>query len=239
MNAVNERLRQVYLDHWDKYSELLFEINRSSSFPHRASNPLLISLNEEAEYAKAGIKVMILGKETNGWGHDFHGGLNKCLDSYEGFYHSDGYPYSYGGHFWNGFKRLIFLLKERFPEQSVKAVWNNVIKTGRADERGRPCDEILVNEHPHFNVLSGEINILSPDIIVATCGWGYDDVISIILPEIERKQELGKFSSNELYAALYEGTPFFRTYHPQYLYSKNIDSYFNPIISAWSEYSTN
>lgn len=81
--------------------------------------------------------------------------------------------------------QLIQLLRNRLGNQNVHAVWNNVSKIGcGGTDFGKSCRkptaEIREIERAFFNVVTDEIKILSPDIVIFLTGFGADREIKEI-----------------------------------------------------------
>jgi hypothetical protein len=106
----------------------------------------LLLLDVPSTYLAADYRVMIFGQETNDWcgifPHD--GGVNHMLNAYKEFY-TGRECYSYGGQFWNGVAKLIDALKAQIqpPGGTMAVMWNNLIKIGKANAKGKPSAAIL------------------------------------------------------------------------------------------------
>lgn len=76
-------------------------------------------------------------------------------------------------------KQLIHQLGNRFGDRKIEAVWNNVSKIGcGGTDFGKCCrtptTEIREIERKYFNVVSDEVKILKPDIILFLTGFHAD-----------------------------------------------------------------
>ena len=86
-------------------------------------------------------------------------------------------------------------------------------------------------EKEYFNVINDEINVLKPDIILFVSGPNYDKVIKNSLIDANFEALSDKFSARQIAKIEFKNhNNIFRTYHPNYLWRNNIDSYFNEII---------
>jgi hypothetical protein len=74
-----------------------------------------------------------------------------------------------------------------------------------------------------FDVISNEIEILQPDIILFLSGPNYDENINCSIKDLKFNQFVSRYSQRELAKIDYkEFKNIYRTYHPQYLYRKSI-----------------
>lgn len=223
---INQNLLNLYTSKYPKLTKELNEKNKSLEHKDRATNPLLLKVDEN--YTNARLKIMIFGQETNTWlgeqnNAEFLGEIEPVYNLYEDFFLSDN-CYSYGGQFWNGISRFVQL-----TEQEVGIVWNNVFKIGKCG-KGAPSASIQEIQFEHFNVIQEEIKILKPDLLVFFSGPYYDGHIKKAFGKLGRKQIDG-FSEKQLCELEVSDTiPSFRTYHPNYLWRNNINKYLEPIV---------
>jgi hypothetical protein len=227
---MNRELQKIYREKWDVFSEKLNEVLSDNSKELKPTNPLLLFVDEE-NYLKSDLKVMIFGQETNDWENDFQNDINVSLNIYNDFYNSKN-CFSYGGQFWNGFNRFNSLLKGKFANKRIEIIWNNVIKVGNSGrDKNYPPEYIYKIEKEYFNVINDEINVLKPDIILFVSGPNYDKVIKNSLIDANFEALSDKFSARQIAKIEFKNhNNIFRTYHPNYLWRNNIDSYFNEII---------
>ncbi len=233
---INKNLKDLYSG---KYPALTTELNKANSNlnpKEKATNPLLIQVDEK--YTKADIKIMFFGQETNTWLGElndgaFLGEVEPLLDLYNDFFLEDS-CFAYGGQFWNGIKRFKELLSDKIPDKNIGYVWNNVIKIGKCG-MGFPSETNAIT-NKYFNVILQEIEILEPDVIIFFSGPNYDEYIEKAIGKFYKinmslfvKRQLCKITSMELELA-------FRTYHPNYLWRNNIENFFKPIITEITEY---
>lgn len=180
---MNSALVDRYRGEWESL--------RGGPFPEilsgdRPTNPLLLDVPDA--YFDADWKVMIFGQETNDWEGFFpcEGGVDHLLKTYREFYNNGG-CYVYGGHFWNGFKRFKQALEEglRPTGSTVHVLWNNVIKIGKAYDKGKPAAPIRNWQRSWFEVVRFEINHLQPTVVLFLSGPEYDTEICQICPGAE------------------------------------------------------
>lgn len=84
---MNELLKNLYSSKWGKINEMLQSFNEDDpeDLENLATHPLLIKTDDE--YAKADLKVMFFGQETNEWNGVFeeYADLESVLAVYEDF----------------------------------------------------------------------------------------------------------------------------------------------------------
>lgn len=236
---MNYNLQLVNL-YKEKYPDLAFQINNynkniiiNGGKPEdRATNPLLIKVNDD--WALAENKIMILGKETNYWAGEcgnnavFCDKIEEILNVYEGWYLKDT---MYNSPFWNEFRRIRRGLENN--DQKLSVIWNNVIKIGRLGKGNVPeINKIIKNT---FDILSEEIKILRPNILVLLTGPDYDNYIKEFIGEFEYESIEG-YNYKELSFMKFHELPFIRkairTYHPQFLYYNSLNRvYIQKVIS--------
>ena len=210
---MNDRLLLLYQQYWDA---LISTPNRN-----RLSNPLLLYINDEEKYQNADLKIMFFGQETNMWeGELGDKRIDELLHTYSEFF-GKGKCFSYGGQFWNAVRDYVHSIKQIAPDKSVEFVWNNLIKVGKADSKGKPEADLIEFQKKEFPVIKEEIEILKPDLIIFFTGPYYD---SYFADEWYNAifTDLHNWKKRELAAVKHELLPAntFRTYHPNYLYRK-------------------
>ncbi len=224
-------LLDKYQSEWD---DLCSNYANFSFIDEMPANPLLLEV--PPMYYEADCKVMIFGKETNGWENIFPhtGGVSHILNIYDLFYNKGG-CYNRSTPFWNAEKKFERVLIEKLKPsgRSLSILWNNVIKIGSANAKGTPGDIILKWEDKWFDIVLFEIKELKPDIVIFFSGHDYDKYIRRIFSEatFERVNERTEKQLARVKSPwLPENS--IRTYHPQYLYFNGLDKYLNDIIGA-------
>lgn len=228
---MNKELRKLYETHYPDLTKEMFLRNEIlDKKSERSTNPLLLSVGES--YMNADLKIMFFGQETNFWLGEknegvFLGEIQPIIDLYNGFY-LDKYCYKYGGQFWNGINRFKTNLKAQIPNKTIGLLWNNVVKIGKCD-KGFPY-KINDITNKYFNVISEEIKITKPDVLVFLSGPYYDSEIKKSLGDFN-SISIDSFPPRKLCRLEFKNQPIaFRTYHPNYLWRNGIDKYFNAII---------
>lgn len=234
---MNKQLFDLYSSKWGELCSALKPILEDDNLETNPTNPLLLYIDNEEDFKNADIRVMIFGQETNGWFEDADGlfsgensDLQPILDCYNRFYNS-GQCWSYGGQFWNGFSKFWTMLEEKFPNKKIRYIWNNIVKIGNSDKKGFPPDSIYEIERKHFSVIKDELQIIKPNIVLFLTGPNYDTVITDNFGQLNYSALL-PFESRGLSKVSLSGSDFaFRTYHPNYLWRNDIDSFFKTIIT--------
>ena len=221
MDKMNELLKKLYSSKWEKISYMLQSFNKEkpNDSKNSATHPLLIKTNKE--YETSDFKVMFFGQETNYWERETNDGafeegidIETLLNRYDIFYLKRGYE-GYGGHFWNFIRKL----KNSEIDKKIGYVWNNVLKIGKCG-KGYPEQGLINYTFEYFNVISQEIEILKPNVLLFLSSYRYDEFI---------KRSLGNFSiipidgfnKNELCILKFDNLSVdlaLRTYHPGYLH---------------------
>lgn len=198
------------------------------------TNPLLLEV--PPSYFAADYRVMIFGQETNNWEGVFPhvGGVGHLLKVYEGFY-TEGQGYPHGGQFWNGVKKLKGALEGHpaLSEKSVAVLWNNLIKIGKAKNKGMPNEAIREWQSRWFDVIAWEVKELKPNLVIFFSGPNYDWFIKRIFDDADF-QDIGERPVRQL-ARVRSGrlpTNSIRTYHPNYLWRHGFYEYLAEIIAA-------
>ncbi len=230
---MNDLLLKLYTSKWDELCTAMQPILDDVTLEQKPTCPLLLSIDNEAEFKSAEIRVMVYGQETNSWYDEFHQNKEPIIDCYNNFFNG-GECWGYSGQFWNGISRFINLLQAKHPDKKIKLVWNNIVKIGKFDDKGFPPDYIYEIERKHFSVIKEELEIINPNLVLFLTGPNYDSVIEDNFGLLE-KEALSEFSERQISKIKIDGIDFaFRTYHPNYLWRNNIDSYFNRIIDEIS-----
>ncbi|HOJ19709.1 MAG TPA: hypothetical protein PLT92_14190 [Ignavibacteriaceae bacterium] len=229
-SCVNDELRELYKKYW-KSLNAVYEAD--IDLEKQSANPLLISIANEEEYSHADIRLLIFGQETNGWGTE--NGEDEIEDicfMYEEKIYGKYPRIGLNSQFWIGFNKFVSMLKNRYPSKKVFPIWNNVIKIGKNDGKGRPSETIYNIERNYFRVIREEVSILQPQITLFLTGPNYDEIIQNIFGEINFIG-VPPYTSRQLSRLYLEGVEYtFRTYHPNYLLRNNINNYFTIILEA-------
>jgi hypothetical protein len=229
----NKELGELYKKAMEDVSDKVDEYNKSlkdETDRTRTTSPLFLKSHEGYENAET--KIMIFGKETNGWGENQHETLEEIRQKYVDFFiNEDGSNEycrrhrRYHSHFWIGIKEIINLLNEKNAGKKIGSLWNNIVKMGYS-VKGFPDKFYKPIVKPYLNnLITKEIEILKPDYIIFLTGPGYDWVLNDVFGTPERKTVEG-FSNRQLCEIIIPNVKrAFRTYHPNYFsYEKHIES---------------
>ncbi|PLP96500.1 hypothetical protein [Cupriavidus pauculus] len=174
------------------------------------SAPFLLSVSDD--YLDAAVRIMFIGKETNGW----YGKLGAYYQSEDSL---EKIKLRYADQFKRGTSGSPFLRRtkavagELAGGKRTAICWNNLMKMdwdqGKSGSRNslKHSKELF-----DFSVATVrfEIEVLKPDLIILGCGSSYDSAVHAILPnrvtQYKVPRRLWHFQSN--------GIECFRTYHP-------------------------
>ena len=200
----NRKLRQVYLTAWDSLREVLERDERCSA-------PYLAWVH--ADYERTARRVVVVGKETSGWGDRSRVLRMSAKDAVEDLQHKYrrfrlGTEYSGKQSYWVPAHELYRRLNPNGPELGFVAL--NVAKV---DVGGKPPPREFREALTKPNLLQRELEILDPHVVVFHTGPRYDPWL---------QDEFGdlKIIGDRFYARLVgKCLPehSFRTYHPRYL----------------------
>jgi hypothetical protein len=131
-------------------------------------------------------------------------------------------------------KLIGSLEKQLGPAGKTMAVmWNNLIKIGKANDKGSPSAAILSWEDRWFDVVSFEVEKLNPNLVIFFSGPNYDRFITRIFDDAEFQainarpvRQLARVKSRQLPANS------IRTYHPNYLWRNGFYEYLAEIVGA-------
>ncbi|MFV0175213.1 hypothetical protein OBK14_13040 [Empedobacter falsenii] len=231
--SINDQLKDMYLKYWGNLELKLNDFINSDQYEIKPTNPLLLSHKNPEDFQNSDIKVMILGQENNDWegeyGGDYEHLLKTCSDFYQGEY------YQHLGYFKNHYNLIVDLLKDKFEDKNIGFFWSNVVKIGKAYEKGLPPNYVLDVLETDFNVLQEEINIIKPDIIIFISGPDYDYHINQQIKDL-RIVEVENYGIRELAKMEIPNVKFaYRTYHPQkmnFLGKEKYTEIYNTIINT-------
>jgi len=247
MKTINERLYDLYASKWKGLCSAFQPVLNDNSVAIKPTNPMLLYIDKEEEFKNADVRIMIFGQQTYDW--NYPSGKNSSplytgsdtdigtiIKCYYEFYCTRHAFDVYIGSFWNGFKKFMKMLGEKYPEKNIQYVWNNIVKIGKAkignvNAKGLPPKYICDIEKIYFQVIAEEVRIIKPDIILFLTGTKYENKITDNFGDIpftalalsrEKERELAKVSIPDVNLA-------FRTYNPGYLCSPN--RYYPSIIN--------
>lgn len=212
---VNERLALLY------EAELRRCMGTLDNVPDSAhggpAHPMLIHVPEG--YLESKMRVMVFGQETNGWEDTLSDKKDVTFlqGVYRGFLEKG---LRHRGPYLNAVKSFQRLLSGLEP--SCQIVLNNVIKIGKAWNKGRPPDSVIEWQNRWFtHVIKEELELLKPHLVIFLCGPNYDPFIKRVFPQEVTFQPLNTRDVRQLARVVSPGhlpVNAFRTYHPNYGY---------------------
>ena len=201
---------QAALDSY--YTEALTEAERAFvPYFRELSAPFLLSVSQA--YLDAPVRVMFIGKETNGW-------FDKLGAFYERPDGIDVAKARYEDQQLRGTGNSEFLRqRKRFADaftggDQAAVCWNNLMKMDwHRPRHGYSRTSIAHSAHLfNFSVAAVrfEIELLKPDLIIFGCGHSYDRALKAVLPDRVRV----KIEPKALWHFRSNGIECFRTFHP-------------------------
>jgi hypothetical protein len=219
--TLNKKLYSLYAQTHASISKVADKYNRKSCIKEeRTAYPLFIKSN--SGYENADIKLLIFGKETNGWSNEknkVYGSdvtLIEILNAYDNFFNKKE-CYKRKSNFWPRIREFINILQEKNENEKIDYLWNNIVKMAYYWKVGFPdFYEDIVKKYLN-KIIIKEIEILKPDYLLFFTGPTYDFVLDDIF-ENPTKEKIGKFSEREICRVKIKNVKgSFRTYHPNYL----------------------
>lgn len=224
---MNKKLFELYASRWDSLMNAYSKIYNDNNLLLKPTNPLLIKVRNEEDYASADIRLMVFGQETNNW-YERNNSIADVWEKYAEFFNA-GRCYKKGGQFWNGVKRFEERISKKLPDKRIRLIWNNIVKIGKSNKKGLPPDYIYKLERKHFSVIEDEIRIIEPNFLMFFTGPFYDNKIEDNFGKINTVR-VSPYSSRQVASFKIGNISAIRTYHPNYLWRNNIDAYFDAII---------
>lgn len=222
----NEELETLYNKYWEQLikngNKVIEETDIERNHP---ANPLLLKVDEK-KYASSDLKVMIFGQETRGWLENFGLSIKEGMDRYENFYVNENF---YDGRkksvYWKAFDFFKEEISKHHSDKEIIFIWNNISKIGRHKATGITKD-IRALERKYFPVVSEEVKILKPDIVVFFTGNRNGDIQfhfqDVQFNEYQHNATLesknGKRKFNPAYQVISKDLPHksVKVYHPSY-----------------------
>lgn len=227
MSTINEELLKLYENYFHELKV------RSKDFTGNPSNPLLMHVFPE--YENSTKKLLIVGKETNGWAGniknnaqsnsliDYYKELNSILEYYKEFELGHGYygkkkvKHTLNSPFWNFSRSIYRHLNYQDNAKPKGFLWTNISKM---DSGKRNKVLSLENRNYYdFALLKEEIKIVNPDVVIFLTGNEYDiqisDYLGYRIETIDFELNIQKVIDPD--KSLPEKS--YKIYHPRYLYS--------------------
>lgn len=194
------------------------------------SAPLLVSISDA--YLKAAIRIMFVGKETNGWWgklesyYERQDAMSSLMTRYQKQMSGQNWP----GRFFQMLRRTA---QELLGAQADAVAWTNLMRMDWEHGRGYSRNSKGISEaltKISQDMLRFEVELLKPDVIIFACGASYDSVIKATFPDRTNseaivKRALWQFNVGDILC--------FRSRHPQATRRKN--SAFKPVEEYYGE----
>lgn len=165
--SINKELEKLYSKYWDDL------IVNGKNITDKPANPFLLKIIDEDKYVRADLKVMIFGQETWEWNESFGKSIEEMMNHYEcareTYLTAENKGFRYG---FNFFKNKLI---EHYKGKEIEFIWNNISKIGISNTTG-VTKEIKELERNFFPVISEEMKILNPDIVIFLTGNRNDDI---------------------------------------------------------------
>jgi hypothetical protein len=207
LTAANEALGRTYRDRIGALIDALGAVAGVSN-PHLITAP--------PEYAKADVRLMVIGQQTFGYvgqlGQDLGADpVGRLMDVYTDFRLGEHYRTS---PFWAAAHQVYAHLNPKGPPAGF--IWSNLIKVDQYGNRPDPAVEEECCDL--FGVLTDEIALLQPDVVLFFTGPQYDQRLLTTFAGA-KLLEVGTHPLRELARVEHPWLPAwtFRTYHPAYL----------------------
>ena len=152
-NAMNLALTNLYETRWSKYQTIVKLFNGVLSLAN------IYLLSTTSEYCDAKVRVMILGKETQGWGGEF-AEKNPSILELQQLYTLYTYEEKGNGAAFQRFVNWVPTIME-----GVSVIPNNIVKIGKASKNGHYADVANVC-NAELPLLKEEIMITKPHLVV-------------------------------------------------------------------------
>jgi hypothetical protein len=194
------------------------------------SSPLLISISDA--YLAAPVRVMFVGKETNGWWDKleaYYTGKN-ALAGLMNRYQEQMARAKWPGRF---FPMLGRAAQELAGAKTEAIAWTNLMRMdwehGKGYSRNSKGFSDALTKMSQ-DMLRFEVELLKPDVIIFACGASYDSVIKETFPDRTNsvaivKRALWQFNVGKILC--------FRAQHPQAIRKKN--SALKPVAAYYTD----
>ena len=195
---INDSLINLYGSHLLALYAALKPIYDGKDYAVKPALPFLLwPKNNGNDWTNADLKVMIYGRETNGWDNpdsrerkmepnwalhnsdDVRNEIDAIQNIYDGYFNfTTKQEQEENNKFFKcGLYPIVESIKLALPSIKVSYLWNEISKIGNGYNIhkdkvscGKPKTYIHDIEMKHFNVSQGEIDILKPDVIIFLAG---------------------------------------------------------------------
>jgi hypothetical protein len=206
----NTRLRELYLDRWAALEGIV-------ASGEDVSAPFLPWVHPD--YDRAAVRLVVVGKETNGWGDHPLAGRSpaEAVETLMGEYRDFALGTRYQGAvaYWTPVHELYQALNPNGATRGFVALNASVVDQG-GDTPNPELQAAIIGT----GLLPEEIRILEPDVVVFHTGPAYETWLDGWFPGLHREGDsmLAQLTAPGLPALT------FRTYHPRYLNYRSMRS---------------
>lgn len=196
----------------------------------RASAPLLVSISDDWRTSVS--RLVIVGQETNGWTSAVNAktrlistlehfcsndsGISEMVHAYELFDFARTYSHRNSA-FWRAFR----IMESNVAAKKSAVIWTNLFRVDVGGSVMRHCDEAARNHlrRVQTNLLTTEIKVLNPTVVVFFSGPSYDQEIAHAFKGCTFEQVFSDRPLREVALVRSSLLPAnsFRIYHPNYL----------------------
>lgn len=160
MRKINQKLKNLY----EEEAKLLLQ----EDLPSDIDGTNLMYCWED-EYLDSRIKMLFLGRESNGWMGDLNLNVHDCVKRYKDFELCEKGRYTT---FWQYiYETKNILMPETIGQKNF--LWSNVSKFSKLNGKAI-SEENFRFLTKKFNVLEKEITITKPDVIIFLTGYKWD-----------------------------------------------------------------
>jgi hypothetical protein len=225
---IETELHLVYTEYWEKLKNGLLDAQIDVS---QLSKPWLVDI--VPGYEENDKKVLIVGKEPNGWGiyeellhEDKEEAIKKLQQKYLDFRQKERWSHT---PYWKGAHAIHKALNS--TSSAPTFMTSNLIKMNHVKKKRPPKDveDLICSTFP---VLIYEIQMLQPDVVIFFTGPFYDTRIQktfndAVFEPIEHFNQRHFARVSQPYLPYHT----YRTYHPGFSMRER-DRYFNPVVDA-------
>jgi hypothetical protein len=248
---MNFETAQIQLSLRARYKRFQTEAEVPSLLAARLSSPLLIAVSNSWLASK--FRILVVGQEVLGWAFiegDYYewpfgpigtfdefktnpDAIEALILGYRVFDYSKYQPLNARGPFWTAYRKLRATLED---DIGGSILWTNLFRMsidGGSVVKNGSHSEILSLQKAQAGLLTDEITILQPDVVVFFTGPDYDSALAQEFPGVEFSQ----FNSRTTRTAAilsHKKLPdcCFRTYHPAFLRRRKLWSILDEIVES-------
>lgn len=207
--TANAGLKALYESKWTDFQS----VQALSDKENIMNGPFLCS--PSASYWESKVKVIFVGRETNGWGVE--GTVDSLMLKYANFNVGKNYKYK-GGPYWSVIRKIEFALNLDYFNCATLNL--NKFDVSSKTPTGDYLKSIMTLDY----ILLDELDLLQPDIVIFFTGPTYDDRVTNLFNT--SLSEVAGFTKRQFAEIKLSDKPYkvFRTYHPKTLRLQKLES---------------